>query len=93
MGAPTGSYIAGQSAVVSLLKNVDHYQMNANFSIYLWDGKGVNSTLVGYYPDTTAPSMTVYQVRSPGLGPLRLLTVPYDDKQIRTSRGPHVVLC
>ena len=32
-----------------------------NFSVYLWDAAGT-STLIGSYPDTSAPVMTVYQV-------------------------------
>ena len=45
-----------------MLKNVDHYQMNANFTVNLWDTTGKTKTFVGGYPDDTKPSMTVYQV-------------------------------
>ena len=42
-------------------RNVDHYQTNANFTIYLWTGDGKTKTVVGSLLDDTKPSMTVYQ--------------------------------
>ena len=62
-GTPAAAYVAGSVALVSAMKNMDHFNAAApgNFSAYLWDAKGT-STLVGAYPDTAAPSLTVYQL-------------------------------
>lgn len=62
-GSPASAFVAGSTTYVSLMKNMDHHNPAApgNFSAYLWDASG-NSVLVGAFPDTPAPSLTVYPV-------------------------------
>lgn len=62
-GAPAAAYLAGQVATVSMLKNLDHYNdaSPGNFSAFLWNAKGV-SQFLGAYPDTSAPSNSLYNL-------------------------------
>ena len=65
-GSAVMAYFSGDELWVNMLKNQDHYLAGAkgNFTAYLWDAQG-NKKFIGSTPDSAAPSLTQYRVRSP----------------------------
>lgn len=61
--------MCGTCEVLQMLKNLDHFvaATPGNFAVYLWGANSTAGTLIGSTPDTAAPSLTLYQVRSSGV--------------------------
>jgi len=64
VGAPASAYVAGQVAILTLMKNADHYNKAApgNFTVVLWDAGYKGSQFLASYPDTASGDLSQYNI-------------------------------